>query len=263
MSPLNRTRIEYGTHSWPLATGCAHTPAECPTAATCWARTMAHRFHRDFTPALHYRLLEEPWTLREPSRILVSFSGDMFGDFWQAQTAEHEAKWDRLVRICLEMVAYCPQHSFLFLTKAPQNLALFNPWPDNAWVGMSVTGAETLERQGAMLQSLTALKGGHLWVSYEPMLGRPRFNEAFTVEWIVMGAQTGTRAVKPQREWLDSVKTRTERWRVPLWEKNNLAKVLGRPLTQQFPEGMVKSWEMRSPTINGAGYFWQKQKVAR
>lgn len=223
--------IEYTDRSWSPFTGCRHTMLECPTADKCWARAMSKRFEQvcggDFEPRFRPDRLDVPLHWRKPQRVAVCFLGDLFGE-WNNGIDE----WYAIQEI-IGTVEECPQHQFLFLTKRPENLAQFNPWPANAWVGTSITGAETPERQAEMLEALSRVEGaGVRWVSYEPVLGPLVGWLPEWLDWIVIGAQTGHGA----KECSDDIYLFfTEQERTKLWEKNNLARYLKRPLVQETP----------------------------
>jgi len=237
---MNRTAIEYAQYHWPLVTGCDHGPAECATSATCWARTMAHRFHRDFTPTLHPELLHAP-TPRTPSRILVSFGGDMFSDWWWDEP-ERRGAWDYVVEEAKEVMVAHPQHSYLWLTKRPVNYGHFH-WPSNAWLGASITGAESREQQGQRVGALCGVNSGRhpaIWVSYEPMLG-PLTVWLGGISWLVIGAQGGPGAKRPERAWVDAALKEADRLGIPVWVKRNVRAVFpDLPVREELPRGMVQ-----------------------
>src|SRR5512143_2231910 len=71
------TAIPYLDENWPIVTGCV---PEFPCWKRCWARGMAHRFGRDFTPTFHPDKLVQPMRWRKPRRVGVAFTGDLFAD---------------------------------------------------------------------------------------------------------------------------------------------------------------------------------------
>lgn len=227
---MNKTRIEYGDYHLPFFTGCDQPKEVCATKDKCWARAMAHRFHRDFRPRGHPDLLYRPIRLRKPARILVSFGGDMFGD-WTFGTDEGICFVEAVVNFCTKY----PQHTFLFLTKSPWNLPRLT-WPDNAWVGASVVS------DGPMTTALTNLanvKAQVRWLSVEPLLGAITMRShpmKGIVDWLVIGAQTGPGAVKPWRFWIGELIEASNKAGIPIWMKNNLAPILGSKLRQEVPD---------------------------
>jgi protein gp37 len=64
-----------------------------------------------------------------PKRVFVGSTMELFGDWVKDEWMDiilHDAK--RLVL-----------HTFIILTKKPENLIKWSPFPDNCWVGVSVT----------------------------------------------------------------------------------------------------------------------------
>jgi len=51
-----------------------------------------------------------------------------------------------------EIIDDCPGHRFYLLSKQPQNLIKFSPFPENCWVGVTATG------YGAFNKALDGLK---------------------------------------------------------------------------------------------------------
>ena len=239
ISHLGHTLIPYAVkdgrrgYLWPVVTGCAHGTDICPTSATCWARTQARRnltgmkahYNSDFSPKINLDLLPAIYRLHRPSLILVAFTGELWGS-WIPQ----EVQW--AVWLCMDEN---PQHTFVFLTKDPRNLSRLNPWPDNAWAGVSITGAEPPNVQRARYRSLLAVEGGHRWLSCEPTLGPLALREFPGLSWVVIGGQSGKGAVRPNPMWVaDAEATATEAG-IPVYRKPNLSRALGLSPREELP----------------------------
>ena len=232
---LQRTAIEYLTHSWPIISGCLHTAEVCPVVDDCWARAYARRFPSHygpgFRPILHVSRLTQPLELARPARIGVAFTGDFCGP----QVHRH---WQLQV---LEVVRRCPQHTFVFLTKAGAELLSFNgAWPSNAWVGVSITGALP-ERDAWNLKALKQVEARVRWVSFEPLLA-PWEGDLSGIQWVVIGAQTGPHARCPNLEWVGDIMEEAGKRGIALWLKRNMAQGPALPwavedLIQELPEG--------------------------
>ena len=218
--------------TWNPISGCLHTETVCPVVASCWARSFARRFPScygpGFRPILHVSRLHEPLARKKPTKIGVSFMGDFCGPGvylkWQSQV--------------LEVVRRCPQHTFVFLTKAGERLSQLNPWPDNAWVGVSLTGALP-GRDRLNLHSLWGVRVPMRWVSLEPFLGYeelPAPAEWGTVQWLVMGAATGPRAQQPQLWWVQRMMDMAREQGIRVFLKKNLYQALpGLPALEEMP----------------------------
>ena len=158
-----RASIGWATHSWNPIHGCTRG---CPY---CFARKMAKRLAAmgvdgydpadPFRPTFHPGRLGEPLKRKKPARIFVC----SMGDFCDPAV---ERDWQREV---LNVVSQCERHKFLFLTKRPQDLRVWDwsYWP-NAWLGATVTNqADTDARVPELLRTPAAGR----FVSCEPLLG--------------------------------------------------------------------------------------------
>lgn len=135
-----KTIYEYATKSWPIANGCS---PNMPCAPRCWAKRTVHRLawsgnpkvraaHRGLvkcadgpgnpdklplvwtgTVRLNEAHLTDPLKWRKPQRVAVAYHGDLF-----RLPAE---QIDRVFAV----MALCPQHTFLVLTKAAREM---NQW---------------------------------------------------------------------------------------------------------------------------------------
>ena len=78
---MQKSGIEYLTHSWNFQTGCLnHENGVC--TLPCWAKAMAKRFHRSFEPELHPKKISDPLRSKQGGRrIGVCFTGDLFGSW--------------------------------------------------------------------------------------------------------------------------------------------------------------------------------------
>ena len=84
---MNRTNIEYLDYTWDPTHGCSPVSAGC---RQCWALRMSKRlagmgvrgYSKDnpFKVVCCLEKLHEPFKLKKPSRIGVSFMGDLFHD---------------------------------------------------------------------------------------------------------------------------------------------------------------------------------------
>ena len=190
---MNRTRIPYGDFHLPIQTGCLHSKDICACHDECWARKYArrglapHLYNVDFLPQWNWKEWEAPLLLKNPSIILVAFTGDLFGD-WMSFIAQERV---------LEIVRKAPRHTYIFLTKNPSALAQHNPWPKNCFVGMTLTGAESLERQEQMVAAFAEVEG-HRWLSYEPVLGELQVNIEGLVDFVIWDGLNSKEIVKPE-----------------------------------------------------------------
>ena len=124
---------------------------------------------------------------QEPKGIFVCDMGDLFG-------IGIPEEWTRKV---LDRFQYCPQHRFYLLTKQPQRLPEFSPFPDNAWVGVTATGRASLK---AACYHLAEIQAKVKYISLEPLLEEPPTGtllagtEWHFADWLIIGACTGAMA---------------------------------------------------------------------
>jgi protein gp37 len=212
-----------------------------------------------FEPAFHPDRLCEPDKVQKPSKIFVCSMADLFGDW---------VPWEWIKRV-LSAAHMNPQHTFQFLTKNPARYQEFNPWPDNCWLGTTVTNQEDAD---ARVPELLKAQAKVRFVSAEPLLGEinlegipfgpygmretvlkpecwgdcacPDYDPGCRrnggdgklrgVDWLIIGAMTGpgSRQHQPKPEWAQSLVDQARGAAMPVFLKENLR----RPeKIQEFP----------------------------
>lgn len=198
---LGERGINWTDATWNPITGCLHG---CPY---CYARAFARRYGRTFEPEFHPRRLDEPRHRRKQTKIFVGSNADNFGS-WVPRD------WNKAI---LEVVRDCPQHTFQFLTKAPENLVYYD-WPENCWIGASATDQRMLDKA---LFYLSLVKASVKFVSAEPLSG-PISADLSDIDWLIIGAQTGRNARQPKRQWTEGLLSAAREASVPVFLKDNL-----------------------------------------
>ena len=108
---MQKTSIPWCTHSWNVTTGCNGPDGKrCPY---CYAASMSRRFGRSFEPVTHPEKLDEPLRLKAPARIFVDSNGDLFDPAIDIN----------FIHRVLAVVARCPEHTFICLTKQADRMA--------------------------------------------------------------------------------------------------------------------------------------------
>lgn len=245
---MANTGIEYGQVAWNPVTGCTKISAACQN---CWAERMAKRmagrcgYDKDepFKVTLHPDRLEQPLKWKKPRVVLVSFMGDLF----------HEDVPTTFIDQVLEIIASCPQHTFIALTKRPENLehkiygtTTDNPFRQlgggdylaNLWLGVT---AENQARADERIPILLQIPAAVRFVSVEPMLGPVDLNKYLYpqrlcdghsawqrdedcprrpgLDWVICGGQTGPGARPMHPDWVRSLRDQCITADVPFWFK--------------------------------------------
>jgi protein gp37 len=263
---VNKTKIEWTDYVWNPVRGCLHN---CPY---CYGKRIDRRFSDgSFTPTFHPERLQEPLKVKKPSRIFVGSMADLFGKWdWVDKSGGFVAYSANVINSILNIADQCPQHTFIFLTKNPKGMQGFD-FPDNCWCGTSV---ENQEKADERIPELLRVDCKTLFVSYEPALGpidltditlpdeyQPRhvmlpslngykinaliddddhlYQSEKHIDWLIIGAQTGPGAVRPNQDWISSAINQARDANIPVFVKDNVnwfSKI------QEWPEG-VKSCE--------------------
>ncbi len=206
---LSKSAIEYLDHVWNFASGCTK---DC---AYCWARKItcrfADRYPNGFEPTVYPEAFLSPLHLKKPSIVGCVFMGDLFDPGIDPYRRIDSVMPSGLATVAMSLrgwifttIKQCPQHRFLFLTKQPQNLTRWAPFPDNCWVGVSVTEQA---RYDEAIAALAGIEATVKYISFEPLLEEVMVHTALAsaddwtiaharllrvagINWVIIGAQT-------------------------------------------------------------------------
>lgn len=161
--------------TWNPTTGCNKVDRGCKH---CYAEIMHRRlqamgqkkYQQDFLagPVCHDDLLEMPFTWKKPRTIFVDSMSDLF----------HEKVGYPFLYDVFQVMKDAPEHTFLILTKRPENAVAFWNWrklrgdlwtcPPNVWLGTSINDQESANKR---IPILLTLDGCLRFLSYEPATG--------------------------------------------------------------------------------------------
>lgn len=166
----------------PQGWGCygpGGTPEKPQPCSYCYAKRMSRgpyvpkcEMCRQFLPHWHPEVLEKPLRWKKPRKIFWQSMGDLFHPFTPAV---------QIAEIIGRIVMHTPQHTHIFLSKNSSRYAEFNPWPDNCWLGTTVTCQEDAD---ARIPELLKAQAKVLFVSAEPLLGSLNLRRYFQQPWI-------------------------------------------------------------------------------
>ncbi len=140
-----------------------------------------------------------------------------------------------------------PQHTFIFLTKQPENLIKWSPFPANCWVGVSCV--DKLHFLTAC-HYLTDVKATVKFLSFEPLLesvessspiGKHLMNGG--INWVIIGQQTPISAkTMPHITDIQAIIRAANEIPIPVFLKDNLKGFL--PF-QQYPDSWKEVYKLR------------------
>lgn len=229
---MNSTKIAWAGMTWNPVTGC--TPIS-PGCLNCYAKRMSGRLagrfgypgNEPFLPTFHADKINEPFTVKNPTRVFVCSMGDLFHEMIDFETIN---------RVFDVMCASkCGHHTFLVLTKRPARMNDYVAWlrkPDqsglntrrcldrdglfkNVWAGATVENQPSLNRAFEVLRFPANLH----FLSCEPLLTSVKMIEKMSVygsqnrlKWIICGGETGQHPRPMHPQWareLRDICTRT------------------------------------------------------
>ena len=211
------TNIEWAEKVWNPITGCSKLSPGCDH---CYAERMAHRLAgrcgypevHPFQVTFHKDKLNSPLSWKRGKRIFVNSMGDLFHPGVKAEWVEE----------VLRVMDGCPQHTFMVLTKRPEQAMQFftgrvsRPIA-NLWFGVTAENQKTADDRTYILRNIPAAVR---FVSVEPMLG-PVSLELFDyrIDWVICGAETGPKARYMDPTWAKSLYTQCRDAHVPFFMK--------------------------------------------
>lgn len=216
---MNKTKIEWTNFSVNPIKGLC--PVDCKDnqgKPYCYARRLYLRFR--WYPVVRYEpsVFSTLGDVPPGGKVFVGSTHELF-------LPQYEAWTRAILRIC----GGWEDRTFQFLTKQPQNLAKWSPFPDNCWVGVSVTANGDMTRA---LTSLANIKATVRFLSFEPLLGqigmRDHISMKGIVDWVTIGAQTPSSpktASIPRIEWVEEIVEAADRAGIPVFLKNNLTRI--------------------------------------
>jgi protein gp37 len=169
---------------------------------------------------------------KKPVRVFVGSTMELF-------------LFDDWMEFILNRCQDFPQHTFQFLTKKPEKLPQWSPFPENCWVGATTTGYDAFNTS---LDCMKLIEAKVKYFSIEPFLERIQFYperlEYCGINWLIIGALTGRKrdimelskqypdltpmpwgskwTLQPKIEWVEEIVRACDKAGVPVFLKDNL-----------------------------------------
>ena len=207
------TKIEWTDESWNPITGCSNDCGWC--YAKKFTKRLAGRFGypktKPFKPTFHKDKLDKPYHWKKPRKVFV----DSMGDFFDKGV---KREWQEKV---LKVIEDNQRHTFQILTKVPENIPQDIKFPQNLWIGVSITKFEDRQRIITLISMVK--KEQHTFVSIEPCLDDYVSDYVYLCDWIIVGGLTGKKKpFRPKNETIENLIFDCKRLKKPLFIKDNL-----------------------------------------
>ncbi len=194
------SHIEWTDATWNPVTGCTKISPGCKH---CYAERLANRlrlmgqknYRNGFAVTLQPQMLELPLRWKSPRRIFVNSMSDLFHEdiplayIQRVFNIMHKADW----------------HQYQVLTKRAERLEALSrdlPWAPQIWMGVSVEGADYVDRIDYLRKT-----GAHVkFLSLEPLLGPLRKLNLRRIDWVIVGGESGPGARPVDPAWVTDIR---------------------------------------------------------
>ena len=190
------SKIEWTEATWNPITGCTKCSAGCEH---CYAATLAKRlkamgnirYTNGFKVTIHKDLFSKPLEWKKPKMIFVNSMSDLF----------HENISDAVILELFSIMNKANWHTFQVLTKRAERLRELSKkikWTSNIWMGVSVENKKALPRVSALTDTNAHIK----FVSAEPLLESIKEINLTTIDWLIVGGESGAGCRPLKKEWV-------------------------------------------------------------
>lgn len=211
------TGIEWTDETWNPVTGCEKVSPGCKH---CYAERFAERFRdvpghpfmNGFDPQLRPERIDQPLRWKTPRMVFVNSMSDLFGEFVP----------DRFLSQVFEVMRATPQHTYQILTKRAERLRAWSRtqrWlasARNIWLGVSVEDRKYgIPRVGQLRAASAAVR----FLSVEPLLEDLGTVDLTSIDWVIVGGESGPGARPMSPEWVRGVRDQCVEKRVAFFFK--------------------------------------------
>lgn len=210
---MAQSNIEWTEVTWNPTTGCDKISKGC---LYCYAETMSRRlqamgidkYKKGFKLAIHPEELETPFKWKKPKTVFVNSMSDLF----------HSSIPLEFIQQVFEIMNKTPQHIYQVLTKRSErllNIATELNWTENIWMGVSVEREHVSDRILHLIQTPAKVK----FLSCEPLIGPLSSLYLESIDWVIVGGESGHRARVIRKEWVDYIKEKCLESNTPFFFK--------------------------------------------
>jgi len=249
---MNPTKIEWCDYTWNPIVGCSKKCHDENGKIWCYAYWQAKRMKQkcnkcyNFIPHIHRERLIEPYKKKKPAKIFLCSMGEFFDK-------KVDPSWQEDI---LEVIYDNKQHTFISLTKQPQNIPIID-YPKNMWIGVSLNGKYDDISFNSWCRFFDDLKDkvSIRFVSLEPYLNKKYDGFLRYFDWVIVGGLTGHKKFSPPKEWIDEIVKSCDINKKPLFIKDNCNYPI---VKRQFPK-VIKNGQNNS--IRERRFFITNKKM--
>lgn len=206
----DKSAIEWTDATWNPVTGCSKVSPGC---AHCYAERLTARFSKTALPwtpanaeanvALHSERLRAPLSWRQPRMVFVNSMSDLF----------HELVPDEFIDRVFQTMREAERHTFQILTKRPELMRRWfdgpgSRWGDdplpNVWLGTSIENDRWVQRADELRRTPAAIR----FISAEPLLGPLPSLNLVSIDWLIVGGESGPMHRPMEPEWVRDLRRR-------------------------------------------------------
>lgn len=208
-----KSSIEWTESTWNPVTGCTKVSDGCKN---CYAERMAKRlkamgqpnYVNGFQVTLHEHVLEYPLKWKKRQTIFVNSMSDLF----------HEQVPESFIFKIFDVMKQAHWHQFQILTKRSarlSELAQELDWPKNVWIGVSIENEAVQSR----IDDLREVPAAVRFLSLEPLLGPHSNLDLSSIDWVIVGGESGPGARPMKKEWVMQIKKQCIEQNTPFYFK--------------------------------------------
>ena len=209
----HKSQIEWTESTWNPVTGCKKISPGCKN---CYAERLSKRlkamgqanYRNGFKLTLQPQMLELPLRWKRPQTIFVNSMSDLF----------HTEVPLEYIQQVFDVMNRAHWHRFQVLTKRADRLAEIQSelsWAPNIWMGVSVESQKYVHRIDDLRKTGAKVK----FLSLEPLLGPLKSLNLKSIDWAIVGGESGYGFRPVKEEWVLDIRTQCESAGVPFFFK--------------------------------------------
>lgn len=197
------------------------------------------RYLNAFEVTTHPEALGEPLVRSVPSVYAVCTTSDLF----------HEKVPFEFIDKVMEVITYCPSHTFQILTKRVERMGEYfagyyetHDLLENAWLGTTVEDRDCIWR----IDVLSGIPAKVRFLACIPLLSDIGKINLDNIDWVIAGGESGRRARRMEKEWVVSLRDHCQKSSVRFFFKQ---------WGMYSETGKKQHAKRRSHTIDGVEYW--------